>query len=142
MIRRSTLSLLLLALILPSAVLAQQFLLREIVIIPVYPINTTTFEVIENDGAGGTQLWCAAGKFTRGYLRQRGGDLTVLQPRAASAAFPGRKSVVFTTQPTANAFGSTSQGVRQAGQTFSMAHAYALCKSRYDLYIKVRVIRP
>ncbi|MEL6465567.1 MAG: hypothetical protein AAFQ58_11420 [Pseudomonadota bacterium] len=131
-----------LALILPSTVLGQRFLLREIVVIPVYPIDANTFEVIENDGAGGTQLWCAAGKFTRGYLHQRGGDLTVLTPRAASATFPGRKSVVFTTRPTSNAFRSASQGVRQAGQTFSMAHAYTLCKSRYDLYIKLRVVRP
>lgn len=140
--RRLALALIISTVLLPTVALAQRFLLREIVIIPVRPIDNHTFEVIENDGAGGTQMWCAAGKFTRDYLGQRGGDITVLTPRDVSAAYPGRKSVVFTTEPVDNAFKSTSQGVRQAGQTFTMAHAYALCKSRYELYVKVRVIGP
>ncbi|WP_299281101.1 hypothetical protein [uncultured Tateyamaria sp.] len=124
----------------PNWVGANGLFLKEIIVIPVRPIDATTFEVIENDGAGGTQMWCAAGKFTRGYLRQRGGDLTVLQPRAASPVYSGRKSVIFTTRAVAGAVSSASQGVRTAGQRFSMAHAYALCKSRREQFIKVRVL--
>ncbi|WP_299610470.1 hypothetical protein [uncultured Tateyamaria sp.] len=131
-----------LVILLPTALAAQRFFYKELVIIPVRPIDKYTFEAVENDGAGGTQIWCAAGKFTRDYLRQRGGDITVLTPRAASNTFPGRKSVIFTTNAADTSVRSTSQGVRQAGQTFSMAHAYALCRSRFDLYVKVRVIAP
>ncbi len=130
------------ALLAPATLAAQRFIEKELVIIPVRPIDSHTFEAIENDGAGGTQMWCAAAKFTRQYLRQRGGDTTVLAPRAASAAVPGRKSVIFTTNAKDTSHRSVSQGVRQAGQTFSMAHAYALCKSRYDLFVKVQVIAP
>ncbi|WP_299204759.1 hypothetical protein [uncultured Tateyamaria sp.] len=140
--RRRTLILIFLAILLPTTVLAQRFFLREIMIIPVRPIDTDTFEVIENDGAGGTQMWCAAGKYVRDYQRQRGGSITVLTPRASSVAYPGRKSVIFTTKPVENSISSTSQGVRTAGQTFSTTHANALCRSRYDLYIKVRVLVP
>lgn len=135
-------TLILLSLLMPTALAAQSFFYKELVVIPVRPIDTHTFEAVENDGAGGTQIWCAAAKFTRDYLRQRGGDITVLTPRGVSAAFPGRKSVVFTTNAADTSVKSLSQGVSTAGQTFSMAHAYALCKSRYDLYVKVRVIKP
>ena len=122
------------------AVSAQSFMLKELLIIPVRVIDESTFEAIENDGAGGSQMWCAAGKFTRDYLKQRGGDIAVLQPRGPSAAFPGRKSVIFTTVPVENAVSSTSQGVRTAGQTFSMTHAYALCRSQPELIIQVRLV--
>ena len=135
-------ALIVLMFLVPTASAAQRFIEKELVIIPVRPIDNHTFEVIENDGAGGTQMWCAAAKFTRTYLRQRGGDITVLTPRSPSVAVPGRRSVVFSTNAVDTSQRSTSQGVRQAGQTFSMAHAYALCKSRHDLFVKVRVISP
>lgn len=134
--------LVILAMLGPTPLIAQRFLLKELVVIPVRPIDGHTFEAIENDGAGGTQMWCAAAKFTRDYLHQRGGDITVLTPRSASTALPGRKSVVFTTNATDTSLRSPSQGIRQAGQTFSMAHAYALCKSRHDIIVKVRIISP
>ena len=129
-------------LIVPTGLAAQRFIEKELVVIPVRPIDSHTFEAIENDGAGGTQMWCAAAKFTRKYLGQRGGNITVLTPRSPSVAVQGRKSVIFSTNAADTSRRSTSQGVRQAGQTFSMAHAYALCKSRYDLFVKVRVISP
>lgn len=126
----------------PAALSAQSIFIRELVVIPVRPIDTTTFEVIENDGAGGSQLWCAAGKFSRDALGQRGGSITILQARGPSSAFPGRKSVVFTTKPVANPVSSTSQSVRTVGQVFSMAHANALCRSDPERWIKVRVVNP
>lgn len=140
--RRRIPILIFLAILLPTVVPAQRFLLREIMIIPVRPIDTHTFEVIENDGAGGTQMWCAAGKYVRDYLQRPGGSIIILTPRASSVAYPGRKSVIFTTKPVENGISSTSQGVRTAGQMFSTTHANALCRSRYKLYIKVRVLVP
>lgn len=129
-----------LAVSIPTILGAQQLLLKEIIVIPVHPLDANTFEVVENDGAGGTQMWCAAGKFVRGYLGQRGGDIAVLNARAASKSFPGRKSVIFTTLPVQNAVSSVSQGVRTPGQTFSMGHAYALCRSQPEQIIRVRIV--
>ncbi|MFL4470212.1 hypothetical protein ACERZ8_10125 [Tateyamaria armeniaca] len=124
----------------PAVASAQSIFLRELVVIPVRPIDTNTFEVIENDGAGGTSMWCAASKFTRDYLNQRGGEIAVLRARGDSAAFPGRKSVIFTTAPVASPVKSTSQGVRTEGQVFSMGHANALCRSQPEILIQVRVV--
>ncbi len=128
------------ALVCPTLISAQSVYLRELLIVPVRPIDANTFEVVENDGAGGTELWCAAGKFTRDSLGQRGGDIAVLQARGASAVFPGRKSVIFTTRPVDNGFNTTSQGVRQAGQTFSTTHANALCRSNPERIIRIRIV--
>ncbi len=124
----------------PAVATAQHFFLRELIVVQVRPIDQTTFEVFESTGVGGSQMWCAAGKFTRDYLRQRGGDLTVLRPRGPSEAIPSRKSVIFTTRPVENSVSSISEGVRTAGQRFSMTHANALCRSQPELYIRVRVI--
>lgn len=124
-------------LVTPMAALAQDFQIHEPFNIPVYPIDATTFEVVENGGAGGTQMWCAAGKFTREVLGQRGGAIYILEPRGASQAVEGRKSVVFTTNAVDGAFGTLTQGVGRAGQTFSMAHAYALCRDTRFLRIRV-----
>jgi hypothetical protein len=129
-----------LALAIPTSPGAQGIYLRELVVIPVRPIDANTFEVIENDGAGGSQMWCAAGIFTRDYLNQRGGAIGVLQARAASAAYPGRKSVIFTTRPLPNAKSSYSEDVRTAGKTFSMGHASALCRSQPEYLIRVQVL--
>lgn len=111
---------------------------RERFTIPVNQIDANSFEVIENDGAGGTQLWCAAGLFTRKALGQRGGELYIESPRGPAQTMPGRKGVVFTTEPVAGAFNSVSQGVRRAGQSFSMTHAYALCRSGRSQGVRVR----
>jgi len=129
-----------LCLLMPTAVLAQRIFLKELVVIPVRPIDANTFEAFENDGAGASQVWCAAGKFTRDYLRQRGGELYVLQARGDSAAVPGRKSVIFTTQPVANPVKSYSVSLRKEGLNFSMTHAYALCRSQPEFLIRVRVV--
>mmetsp|Transcript_22601 Transcript_22601/g.36921 ORF Transcript_22601/g.36921 Transcript_22601/m.36921 type:complete len:146 (+) Transcript_22601:1211-1648(+) len=111
---------------------------RERVTLPVNTIDANSFEVIENDGAAGTQIWCAAGLFTRQALGQRGGDLYIEVARGPAQTAPGRKGVVFTTEPVAGAFNSVSQGVKRAGQTFSMAHAYALCRSGRAQSVRVR----
>ena len=125
---------------LPALVSAQHIFLRELLVISVRPIDANTFEVFESGGAGGSQMWCAAGKFTRDHLRQRGGDITVLRARGTSDIAPGLKSVIFTTRAVENAQSSYSEGVRTAGKRLSMAHAYALCRSRPELLIRIRVV--
>ncbi|WP_299625070.1 hypothetical protein [uncultured Tateyamaria sp.] len=111
---------------------------RERVTLPVNTIDANSFEVIEDDGAAGTQIWCAAGLYTRKALGQRGGDLYIEVARGPAQTAPGRKGVVFTTEPVAGAFNSVSQGVKRAGQTFSMSHAYALCRSNRAQSVRVR----
>ncbi|WP_147112834.1 hypothetical protein [Tateyamaria sp. syn59] len=114
---------------LPTLSHAEAFVQRERYTIPVNQINATSFEVIEADGAGGTQMWCAAGLYARNVLGQRGGDLTIETGRGDALTAPGRKGVVFTTAPLEGAFSSFSQGVRRSGKVFSMTHAFALCQT-------------
>ncbi|WP_299648235.1 hypothetical protein [uncultured Tateyamaria sp.] len=127
-----------LAVTLPTLAAAQQEIRRDRFQIPIFGIDANTFEVIENDGAGGSDLWCAAGIYVRTRLGQRGGDITVLTPRGPSQSVPGRRSVIFTTAPVEGAISSYSQGIRQAGKRFSMAHAYALCRGVPNLRISIR----
>jgi hypothetical protein len=122
----------------PLPAFSQGMAMRESFDIPVYPMDANTFEVVEKDGAGGTQLWCAAGIYARDTLGQRDGSLYILQGRGDSRAEPGRKSVIFTTQAVENAFSSVTQGVRRAGQVFTVSHAYALCRDTPRLRILVR----
>jgi len=135
-------ALLALAFVWPATAFAQSLFSRELVVIPVRPIDATSFEVIENDGAGGTSMWCAASIFVEDYLDLRGAQITVAQARGDSAAFPGRKSVIFTIEPVAGAVKSYSQGVRTLGQTFSQGHANALCRSQPEYVVRVRVVTP
>lgn len=114
---------------LPTLAHAQDFLRRERFTIPVNQIDGATFEVIEADGAGGTQLWCAAGIYARKVLGLRGGDLYIAVGRSDAQTMPGRKGVTFSTQVVPEAFSSVSQGVGRTGKVFSMAHAYALCRN-------------
>ncbi|MEO9683662.1 MAG: hypothetical protein ABJF86_16140 [Tateyamaria sp.] len=141
MFKSVTVPLLVLALILPTVVAAQRVQFERQVRIPVRPIDANTFEAVVNDGAYGSLMWCAAARFTRHYLKQRGGKLYVKQAVGPSTTFPGRKSVIFTTQPVPDAFKSYSESIRTAGQEFSQAHAYAICRSNEpQFYVRVRVV--
>ena len=126
---------------LPTALAANRIYFRELIVIPVRQIDATSFEVIEADGAGGMQMWCAAGIFSRKVMGLRGGDLTVIRSRGPSETYPGRKSVVFTTRPVDNPKSSYSTSVRTAGLQFSMTHAYAQCRSMLpERVVRVRVL--
>ena len=135
---RVTFVVLCLAIVLPTLAPAQDLIRRERFQIPIFGIDANSFEVIENDGAGGSDLWCAAGIYVRTRLGQRGGDITVLTGRGPSQAVPGRIGVIFTTSPVEGSFSSYSQGVRDAGKRFSMTHAYALCRGVPNLRISIR----
>ena len=143
MIKFVSIPLLALALSLPAAASAQGFSGRKFVRIPVLPIDANTFEAVENDGAAGSHMWCAAARFAREYLKERGGDLFVKQALGPSAAFPGRKSVIFTTQPVPDAFNTYTHSIRNVGQKFSQAHGYAICRTqeRERCYVSVNVVR-
>lgn len=126
MIRSIALSLLVTV---PTMSHAQDFMRRERFTIPVNQIDATTFEVIEADSAGGTQVWCAAGIYARNVLGLRGGNLYIQTGRGDAVTAPGRKGITFTSEPVPGAFSAVSQGVRRAGQVFSMTHAYSLCRN-------------
>ncbi|WP_299043540.1 hypothetical protein [uncultured Tateyamaria sp.] len=123
---------------LPTLALAQTEIRRERFQIPIFALDANTFEVIENDGAGGSDLWCAAGIYVRTRLGQRGGDITILSPLGPAQSVPGRRGVVFSTADTGEAISSFSEGVRRAGKRFSMTHAYALCRGVPNLRVRIR----
>lgn len=104
--------------------------------LPVVAIDANTFEVVEAGGAGSSQIWCAAGIFTKRVLGQSGGDIYIKVPRGPSQSMPGRKSVIFTTAPVDGAFTSNSRSVRQAGETHSMTHANAICRESGNVRIR------
>ncbi|WP_299368360.1 hypothetical protein [uncultured Tateyamaria sp.] len=120
----------------PTLAPAQDFERRQRFTLPAVQIDGNSFEIIEADGAGNTQMWCAAGLYARKVLGQRGGDISVERPRGASQSTPGRRGVVFTTAPGSDAFSGVSLSVRRAGLTFSMAHAYALCSQTPNLRLR------
>lgn len=110
--------------------------IRQSYTLPVVAIDANTFEVVEAGGAGSSQIWCAAGIFTKRVLGQSGGDIYIKVPRGPSQSMPGRKSVIFTTLPVDGAFTSYSRGVRQAGETHSMTHANAICRQSGSVRIR------
>ena len=52
----------------------------------VFPTSQTTFEVIEANGAGPNQIWCAAASYSSRTLRKNSGRLYISMPRGASVA--------------------------------------------------------
>ena len=122
----------------PTMLPAQSLTRSDIFEIPVYALDADSFEVIENDGAGGTQLWCAAGIYAREVLGQRSGSLYIEQGRGPAVSLSGRMGVQFTTQAVPNAFSAFTQGVRRTGQVFSINHAFALCGDMPNLRVQIR----
>lgn len=125
----------------PTLASADRFGLRftERFTIPVVPIDATTFEVIEADGAGGQQLWCAAGIFTTRVMGVQRGDLYIKEARGPSRTVPGRVGIVFTTQPVPGAFTTYSSGVRKAGKVASVGLANSLCFGEWERRVRIRL---
>lgn len=115
------------------------FPLLERFTIPVFPIDATSFEVIEADGAGGQQLWCAAGIFTTRVMGVQRGDLYIKVARGPSQNVPGRVGIVFTTQPVPDSFTTYSSGVREAGKRASVGMANALCFGEPARRVRIRL---
>ena len=123
-------------LVVPSASVAQ-FERRERFNIPVLRVTETTFEVIEADFAGPSQIWCAAGIFASKRLGLNRGSLWVATPRGPSVTTPGRKGVVFSTVPVPGEFSSVTRSTRRVGLTFSIGHALAICNEQRNL-VRIR----
>ncbi|WP_299294908.1 hypothetical protein [uncultured Tateyamaria sp.] len=120
----------------PTLAPAQDFERRQRYTLPAAQIGPQSFEIVEADGAGNSQMWCAAGLYARKVLGARGGTLAIETPRGPAQSTPGRRGVVFTTAPVQGAFGGVSLSVRQAGLTFSMTHAYAQCSQFPNLKLR------
>lgn len=123
------------AILVPS--LAQAQFVRERFDIPVLPLTATTFEVIEADAAGGSQIWCAAGIYARTVLGLERGKLWVARERQDSDRVPGRKSVVFSVEPVSGEILSPLRSVRKPGLSFSIGHANAICREA-DWRVRLR----
>ncbi|AXI45950.1 hypothetical protein C1J03_07890 [Sulfitobacter sp. SK012] len=108
--------------------------------IPVFPISNDSFEVIENDGAGASQLWCAASIYATEVLGQGRGTLTITRAREASQNVPGRKGVIFTTAQVKDASSSYSFSVRKPGLSFKTGTAETACPVD-GLGLQVTVLR-
>jgi len=121
---------------LPTLAPAQDFERRQRYTLPAAQVDGNSFEIIEADGAGNSQMWCAAGLYARKVLGERGGTLTIEAARGPAQTVPGRRGVVFTTAQVPDAFGGVSLSVRQPGLTFSMTHAYALCSQFPNLKLR------
>lgn len=128
---------------LPSLANAQRFGFgigfNELYTIPVNPINATTFETIEANGAGGTQLWCAAGIYARRVLGLQKGRLYIKEARGPSRTVQGRRGVVFTTEEVPNATQTFSEGVRTQGKNLSIGHAHSLCFGTTFRNVRIRL---
>ncbi|MEP1353482.1 MAG: hypothetical protein ABJX32_09795 [Tateyamaria sp.] len=129
----------LLAVLTPLNVNAFGIATLETFTIPIVPLDKTTFEAIEADGAGGTQMWCAAGIFATRVLGITNGEIYIKQARGPSVAAQGRKGVVFTTQEVPNASKSYSQGVQTTGKSFSAGHAHSLCFGSDFRVVRIRL---
>lgn len=124
------------ALVTVPTLAASQSFERESYTLPVTQIDADSFEVTEADGAGGSQMWCAAGLYARKALGLWKADLSIEVPRGPSPTMPGRQGVVFTVAPAVDTTSSLFAGTRQAGQTFSVGHANAICSQYYAFRIR------
>ena len=116
---------------------AQQIFQDDTFTLPAAALGPNTFEIIEADGAGGSQIWCAAGIYARRVLGQRGGDITIVRARGPSEAFPDRVGVVFTTANVRDASTGFSASTRRVGLRFSMQHAFSLCTEMPRLRLRL-----
>lgn len=95
----------------------------------VNPVSATQFEVIESDSAGAQDIWCAAARYAEETLGISRGRLYVARARGPAETVPGRKGVIFTTQPTEDAFTSVSVSVREPGMNLPIFHALQFCRN-------------
>lgn len=105
--------------------------------IPVFQLDATTFEAVENDGAGGAQMWCAAAIFTRRVLGRDTGGIYVKVARGPAQSMPGRRSVVFTIEPIPDAFTTYDTTIRRTGKVMSFAAANAQCRSDREVVVRL-----
>ncbi|MEO0938949.1 MAG: hypothetical protein AAFY38_12420 [Pseudomonadota bacterium] len=114
---------------LPAATIGEE--LSRLVI---NPLNASDFEVVETQTMGPAEFWCAAASFNE--LRQGGSEriaLYVKTPRGPSLTQPGRKGVVFTTNPAGlpERAAQTSLNVDKPGLSLRSAQARRYCRDAF-----------
>lgn len=99
----------------------------------VVPISADTFEVIEDHGAGASDIWCAASEYARAAgldgVRRR---MYVVDPRGPSKTRANEIGVVFTVNPDdemRNSPTSYSVTVKRRGENLSIGHANEFCRN-------------
>ncbi|MEM6759788.1 MAG: hypothetical protein AAF601_09955 [Pseudomonadota bacterium] len=100
------------------------FLLRERIDIPVNAISATEFEVVRGSFASPANMWCAAGTYAERALGYTGDRIWVKSGIAPTA---NGRSMVFSIEPVSPERTSYSYGIRNAGETKSMAAALGAC---------------
>jgi hypothetical protein len=97
----------------------------------VVPISNDTFEVIEDRGAGPSDIWCSAADYARAAgldgVRKR---MYIVEPRGKSKTTPNAIGVTFTTNPSEelkNTPRSYSVSVKRKGENLPIDHAYEFC---------------
>lgn len=94
----------------------------------VNPTSQTTFEVIEDNGAGPNQIWCAAADYSTSQLRMPSGRLYISTPRGPSVTEPGKKGVSFSTQPLDGVSGRATNSIKEVGANLRVGHAIQFCR--------------
>ncbi len=110
---------------------------RAINLLNVVPIDQNTFEVIEDRGAGASDIWCAAADYARAAgldgLRKR---MYVLDVRGQSKTTANAVGIVFTLDPSEdirNTAPSYSVTVTRKGENLPISHAFDFCNDvRFD----------
>lgn len=97
----------------------------------VHPLSDGRFEVIARGASGSRGYFCAAGDYAQIRLGAPPADRVVLtQPVGPSINNPGGRSAIFTVAPQGSSRASgISLNMRQAGESLTIAHARARCRS-------------
>ena len=127
-----------LSLILALPAAAQVFRFERFVL-RVFPVTSTTVEVLLDDFAGPTEVWCVAAAYADQVLgHSRAGDLWLQSSLAPSPNVPGRRSVVFSIEPITPEVQVFSFSLRSVGARRSMATAQTVCQeNRSQVYVRL-----
>lgn len=120
--------------IVPIAASAQTF--RAQSWLYVVQLNAKDFEVIEARGEGPRGMWCAAADFVKSRLgTSKNMRIYIKSGRGPSLSAVGRKSVVFTIDPSSLS-AEPSQGysvsLSKVGYSLSVGHAYSFCTDYWE----------
>lgn len=99
----------------------------------VVPVNSDTFEVLDDKRAGAQGMWCAGADYARHAgldgVRKR---MYVAEPLGPSKTRANANAVTFTTNPDAELADSPSSysvSVKRRGDNYAIDHAYNFCRS-------------
>ena len=98
------------------------------------PINASDFEVIEGPIFGAAGYWCGAATYVeRRTGRSETTRVYVKRPEGPSLTMPGRKGVVFTTDPAGlpEAAPRMTLTVKEAGATLKSAQGRLQCRDAF-----------